>query len=151
MQDNQALFSLNIDPETKTHLSDTAKWAKFLSITGIILLALAGVASILGIGFSNQMTTTSSDFDVSGVMGQMRIVMIVVTLIIITIMFFPLLFLLRFANQMKTSLAANDQQSLIESFLNLKRYFRFLGILVIIIVAMYLLLFVVLIAGYSMA
>jgi hypothetical protein len=38
----------------------------------------------------------------------------------------------RFASQMKTALYSNDQESLNTSFQNLKRYFRYLGIITII-------------------
>ncbi|HEX4875976.1 MAG TPA: DUF5362 family protein, partial [Chitinophagaceae bacterium] len=46
--------------------------------------------------------------------------------------FFPLMFLLHFANKMKTALATNDAGMLSESFRNLKKTFRYLGILMII-------------------
>jgi hypothetical protein len=46
--------------------------------------------------------------------------------------FFPLLYMLRFANQMRTALDGNDQEKLNESFQNLKRYFRYFGIITII-------------------
>ena len=48
------------------------------------------------------------------------------------IWFFPLLYMLRFANQMKTALYGNDQENLNVSFQNLKRYFRYVGIITII-------------------
>jgi hypothetical protein len=55
-----------------------------------------------------------------------------VFLIWAVILFFPLMYMLRFANQMKTALNANDQGSLNISFQNLKRFFRYLGVITII-------------------
>jgi len=46
--------------------------------------------------------------------------------------FFPFLFLYRFSNRMQSALRSNDQQTLINSLGNLRAYFRFVGILVII-------------------
>jgi hypothetical protein len=43
-QDQHAsLFSLSIEPVTKTHLNETAKWARFLAISGMVFLGLAVV------------------------------------------------------------------------------------------------------------
>jgi uncharacterized membrane protein len=46
--------------------------------------------------------------------------------------FFPLLFLIRFANNMQHALASNEQERLNKSFQNLKVCFRYLGIITII-------------------
>ena len=46
---SQELFSLQIDPLTKSHLWETARWAKFLSIVGFVL---CGLILIGGLFFS---------------------------------------------------------------------------------------------------
>ncbi len=150
MHENQSLFSLNIDPQAKMHLTDAAKWARFLAITGMVLLAIMAIFSVVGMGIGlGQMETTSDlpGYDTSGMASAAGVTMIVVTLIVVVIVFFPLLFLLRFSNAMRNALAANDQEMLIDSFLNMKRYFRYLGILTIISIVFYLLAFIIAIAG----
>ena len=136
---NSSLFSLTIDPATKTHLSETARWARFLAISGMVMLALGMVVSVMAstvftrfFGFP-----TGIEDDTNTSLGAMRIGMVVGTLITFAIIFFPLLFLLRFSNAMKRAIAANDQTRLNESFQNLKVYFRYLGILVIIFLVLY--------------
>jgi hypothetical protein len=137
---NQPLFSLSIEPATKTHLIETAKWARFLAIVGFVFLALMVVA---GIWLSTVMATSFTRIDneygrnSSGMFAYMGTGIIVVYIIAALIMFFPLLFLLRFASKVKTALAANDQESLNTSFQNLKAYFRYLGIITIIGLAFY--------------
>ena len=148
MQDNQSLFSLNIDPEIKAHLSDTAKWARFLSIVGMILLALFAVGNILGMGFSSAFSPVDTEYG-TGMATQLRVVMVILSIVLIAIVFFPLLFLYRFAVYMKKALIANDQEALSEAFLNVKRYFRYLGILVIVMLAFYALVFVIFIVGFA--
>jgi hypothetical protein len=64
---------------------------------------------------------------------------------------FPLLFLLQFANRMKRALAANEQDDLNDAFLQLKKYFRYLGIIVIIVLALYALMFVLAIMGTALS
>jgi hypothetical protein len=142
MQDDQSLFSLTIDPETKLHLGDAAKWARFLAITGLALLAIFAFINIWGLALSNGLRPASDEFGGSAMLTQFGMIMIVVSIITIVILFFPLFFLLKFSSNLKTALAANNQEALVEAFLNMKRYFRYLGIMVLIVIVIYLLMFV---------
>ena len=142
MEQNQALFSLSIDPVTKSYLIETSKWAKFLAIIGMIALVLMMVFGVaMAVGMSSALNTYETEYSGSptgfgtmsaGIMGGLYIVIAV-------IMFFPLLYLLRFANRVKAAMYGNDQNSLNVSFQNLKSYFKFLGILTIIYLALIIL------------
>jgi hypothetical protein len=59
------------------------------------------------------------------------------------IWFFPFMFLFRFSSQMRYALAANDQERLNTSFQNLKICFRYVGIVTMIVLVLYILLFVI--------
>lgn len=140
MDQNQTLFSVSIEPVTKSHLLDAARWARFLAIAGMVLLAL-------GLVFSFLVATVWSDrenmrFTVNGREGEevstaMRIGYLVFMILLLAVFFFPLLFLLQFANRLRTALVANKQDDLNLAFLNLKRYFRYVGIILIIVLAIY--------------
>lgn len=146
MQDNQSLFSLSFDSIAKSHLIDTARWARFIAISGMIIIGLFIIAAFVGIGFSNTTTTYSppGTVDMSDeISGALRMGMIIVSIVMGIITFFPLLFLLRFSNHMKTAIHANDQEAMNEAFLNMKRYFRFLGILFILGLVFYVLMIVI--------
>lgn len=138
---NSSLFSLNIDPLTKTHLNETAKWARFLAILGMVVLVLGLIVALMGATIFTTffgMSTSTTDYPgADAAMTTARITMVVTTLIASAIIFFPLLFLLRFANAMKRAIAANDQNRLNVSFQNLKIYFRYLGIVAIIFLVLY--------------
>src|SRR5688572_22356951 len=99
MQDNQSLFTLNFDPIAKSHLLDTAKWARFLSISGMIIMVIFIVLAIAGIGFSGSTPYNSpGTIDMAGELaGTLRLVMIITSVVMGIIVFFPLLFLLRFS------------------------------------------------------
>jgi hypothetical protein len=145
---NQQLFSLNIEPITKSHLRETAKWAKFLSIAGIVFLSLATLAVLLSLTIMPRM----AKFTMNGVEQEeftagMRISFFLVMVIVFAIAFFPMLFMLQFANQMKTALYSNNQELLNSSFQNLKKYFRYIGIIMIIVLAFYALAFVIVALG----
>jgi hypothetical protein len=145
------LFSLTIDPVTKSHLSETARWAKFLAITGMIFLFLMILLMTLGstLIFSkfNSLDTT----DGSNMASYASVAMAVYMIIIAVIWFFPLLFTLRFANGMKRALAGNDQQALNTAFQNLKVCMRYLGVITIVILAIYAIIIVVAIITAGMA
>jgi len=140
MEETQShpLFSLSIDPVTKAHLSEAGKWARFLAIAGFIFIGLMVVAGIfLSITFSSLETQSTYNGNPAGMFSAMGVGMMLFYILFAVIMFFPLLFLLRFANKIKTALAANDQEQLNTSFQNLKAYFRFIGIVTIIGLAFY--------------
>jgi predicted PurR-regulated permease PerM len=154
MEQHQSLFSLSIDPVTKSHLNDTARWAKFLSIVGMVVLLLALAGTILGLTlFSNSSSVVFSfnNEQSDQVTNAMKLGMVIGTIIMVTIAFFPLLFLLQFANRMKRALAANEQDDLNDAFLQLKKYFRYLGIIVIIVLALYALMFILAIMGTALS
>jgi hypothetical protein len=139
---NTSLFGLGIDNISKSHLSEAARWAKFLAICGFISLALMVVYGIvMSFVFAN-ITSTMSQYDsryrtnsLSNVMG---IGMMIFYIICAVIAFFPYYFLLRFANKMKAALVSNDQDALNGSFMNLKILYRYMSILMIITIALIL-------------
>jgi hypothetical protein len=150
-QPTSELFSLSIDPATKTHLSEAAKWARFLAIVGMVFLALIIIFGFFGAAmlFSTANSFGGSEYG-AGMGGIGSTFFAVYIVIAAVIWFFPLLFTLRFANQMKIALAGDDQQALNKSFQNLKICLRFLGIVTIIILAIYAIIIVFAIVGASM-
>src|SRR5881397_1677138 len=88
MEDNSSLFSLTIDPVTKSHLLETARWGRFLAIMGFILCVLIVV---LGVFFGSLMTRIYSRDSIQSMPSGMNIVMACVYLVIANL-FFPLSF-----------------------------------------------------------
>jgi hypothetical protein len=136
---SSSLFSLNIDPVTKTHLSETAKWARFLAIFGMVVLALALFAALMSTTILTTFSYPVRDMEVGNqsMTNMAKVSMVVGMVIAIAVVFFPLLFLLRFSNSLRSAIRANDQNKLNIAFQNLKIYFRYLGIVTIIFVVFY--------------
>ena len=135
------LFGLTIDPMIRSHLSETARWAKFLSIIGFIgcgLIVLLGI--FLSVNFDSLQRRNSYD-NGTQVFAGLGAVVGFVYIIGALLYFFPCLFLFRFSNKMKASLASENQESLTVAFQNLKILYRFKGILTIIVLSLYLLVF----------
>jgi len=134
------LFGLTIDPTIKSQLYEAARWGKFLAIVGFImcgLILLGGITIVTTLGSVER--TYGSDMGPSFGRTFGSAFILVYIIIAAIIYFFPCLFLLRFSNKMKTALAADNQADLTLSFQNLKILFRYLGILTIIVLGIYLL------------
>ena len=148
-QESMSLFSLSIDPLSKSHLTEAAKWARFLAIIGMVVLVLM---IIFGLFFSTMMAVSSNPFEEpveggSGLMSGFGVGMAILYIVLAAIWFFPLLYLLRFANSMRAALHGNDQNALNVSFQNLKSCFRYVGIITIILLVFYALIFTLAIVG----
>jgi hypothetical protein len=148
---NSSLFSLSIDPVTKAHLSETARWAKFLAIVGligIVLLVVGGLAYSIWITSMMQSIQDRYDgFPSQRYSSGLAIGSAVLFIIAAAVAFFPMLYMLRFANRMRTALNGNDQQSLNTSFQNLKIYFRYVGIITIISLALWVIWILIFVVG----
>ena len=149
MEENQTLFSLNIDPVTKTNLNSVANWARFLSIIGFVVLLVALIGSILTLTVYSDYIIGSSSDDPNGqqIARMLRWTTAITALVSIAIGYFPCLFLFKFANRMKKALHANSQEDLNRSFTLLKIYFRYLGIIILILIVIYSLAFIFQVMG----
>jgi hypothetical protein len=142
MDEDSSLFSMSIDPATREHLSETAKWARFLAIVGLISLFF-----ITAFGIYTAIVLRSYEdmygYNRRGVGNALGVGTSLIYLFGFLLYVFPIVFLLRFANKMKQALAANNQEALTTSFLNLKICFRYIGVVTIIgLVLMTLFIFI---------
>jgi hypothetical protein len=137
-QQNQNLFELQLDQPSTAYLGEAAKWAKFLAIMGFIFCAFMLIAALFaGSMMSAMISSAGANF---GMFGSGFIT--ILYLFGAALYFFPCLFLFRFASQMQDAIRNHEQNKLHGSFKNLKSCFRFLGILTIVVIAIYILLFI---------
>jgi hypothetical protein len=150
-EQSHELFSLHIDPLTKSHLWETARWAKFLSIVGFVLCALIIVGGLffgsLFSTFSNRSEMYEGGINPTG----LGVTMVFVYIIVAVVYFFPCLFLYRFSTKMKIALNGNAQEQLNLAFQNLKSLFKYVGIITIIMLALYGLAIVIGLLGLAAA
>lgn len=142
LSDNKLVFS----EEILKNLNTTQKWAKFLAILGFIgvgIMFIAGiVVTLMGgaLGFLAEATPSPMVF---GSLGLVYVALAV-------LYFFPLLYLWRFASNVKNTIVYNAQNFAEKAFFNLMAHYRFVGILMIVLMSLYLLIFVGIII-FSMA
>jgi len=135
------LFGLGIDQASKTHLWEAAKWARFLAIVGFVICGLVAIAGIFVGTYFSTISPYDNEYGRRSLFAGMGTFLTVFYIGIAILYFFPCLFLLRFANHMRNAINTDDQVTLNRSFQNLKIMFRYVGILTIIIICLYILAF----------
>jgi hypothetical protein len=134
---------IEIEQQTLTHLNTTRKWAMFLAIIGFIFL---GLIIIIGLIAGTFLTAFNSGEKGLGIPESLMFVPI---LLLAVIFFFPVLFLFRFSKHTSHAIQTLDKLELHKAIKNLKSYFAYIGILIIIIFSLYVVVLIV--AGSSMA
>jgi cell division septal protein FtsQ len=135
---------MNVTQNDKINLSETAQWAKFLGILGLIFLiffVFAGLGIMLVGSAAFESSSELGDLGISGAMIGFAYI------VIAAIYFYPTWALVKFGSLLRTALKTNNQQKFSEGMMYLKRFFKFIGIVTIIIIAIYVLIFVALGVG----
>lgn len=116
----------------------SAKWAKFIGIVGFVFTALM-VLSLLSTG---TILTALSSQPGMGMLAGFESIFFIFYFLFISLLFFPALFLFQYAANVQKGLATNDIERLEVGLEKLKSYFKFIGILTIVTLSIYALIFV---------
>lgn len=134
---------IEIDQETLNNLNTTRKWTMFLAIIGFIFLGLFIVIGVITGTFLSAFNSGATS------MGFPESLLAVIFIILAIVYFFPVLFLFRFSKLTAHAVQTLDKQVLHKAFRNLKSYFVYIGVLIIIVLIFYIVGLIV--AGTSMA
>jgi phosphotransferase system glucose/maltose/N-acetylglucosamine-specific IIC component len=129
---SQVKEELVFNDEIKGHLKETAKWGTFLAIMGYISVGLMTLVSLVLLAVRSTLTS----FDRTGFLGK-HPYFYLIYLVAALIYFFPVHLLYKFSSRAQKGLKFNDQSTINSSFKNLKLLYKFSGILVIVIMALY--------------
>lgn len=132
---------LQVDEHARYYLLQTARWTKFLAISTIILLAIMLFIAIMFLST----VVASSDQDLANPYyaqsAAVTFVTFIAVAIIVVLHIYPMYALLRFSGLVKAGIEAEDQEQFNKALKNLFYMFRFVGILVIISIITYVLMF----------
>lgn len=129
--------SIEITDQIRHYLMITARWGKFLAILGYVMVGLLVVAGIF------MMVTNLNMFEELGVRPALGLFGIIYW-VIAAVYFFPVTYLYRFSNRIKSGLILVDQTHVTHAFSNLKSFFKFTGIIMIVILGIYVLVILIL-------
>lgn len=123
---------LVVSSTASSYLDEIGKWGKFLAILGFCFI---GLFVIIGL-FAGTIFSTigqSQEMPFPGfVFGLIYVVMGLVY-------FFPVLYLLKFTNHLRKALAGKNSRELDAAFENLKSHYKYIGILMIVVLGVYVL------------
>jgi len=136
---------LRIDSASKLFLKEAAKWTTFLAILGYIGISFMVLAAIFMLISGASMSSYNRLMPMGG--GAFFALFY---LIFAALYFIPINYLYKFASNMKMAIDANNQANLTKSFEYLKSHYKFIGVLTIVVISIYILIFVgVMIMGVS--
>jgi len=136
------LFELQVDATAQSYLRDAARWARFLSIAGFVFCGLFVVFGIVVLTLLAGLFNTMGTSPASGGMGPVPIAVVCIGIAVLN--FFPNLYLYNFAGRLRLALQDNDQDHLNIAFGNIRALLRFVGVLMIIAVGLFVLIFLLL-------
>ncbi|MGV6860224.1 MAG: DUF5362 family protein [Putridiphycobacter sp.] len=138
LDSNSSQNELQLNSQMKNDLLTSAKWGKFLSIVGFIGLGLMllGAISVFSVG-----SNVRSPF------GPNPAIIGVTYLIFVILYFFPIYYLFQFSAKIKEAVSGNNSLSLQEGFNFLAKQYKFVGILTIVVLSIYVLAIIFTIAA----
>lgn len=127
--------TLIVTEDIRSYIYETAKWAKFLSIIGFIFCVLIIIFAFFMPAVISSMTTMGGQTPLS----QVAPAAITVTyLLIALIYFYPSLMLFKYATAAQKAVLFLDQLSLGVAMSKMKSFFKFWGVLTIVILSFYI-------------
>lgn len=138
MENNDLISaSLQVDYQAKAYLSESAKWAKFLAILGFIFCGLVALFALIIMLAGTAVYGNLSDSGIFstlgfGVMGFIYLLAAAIGIFIAVVMF-------RFATRTQAAIASDDMLTFTGAMGSLRMYFRIMGIITIIYLALMIL------------
>ncbi|MBB5639132.1 hypothetical protein HDF26_005380 [Pedobacter cryoconitis] len=148
LQEDAEVDALWITEDIRSYIYDAAKWTRFLSIVGFVLTAMF-VMSAFSVGA--MLSTLGTTMPGNPMLKLGSTVWTVIYLLFALLQFYPSLLLYKFSKSATQAVLFADQPSLGEAMGKLKSFFKFWGILTIVIIALYILMIVVFVASGGQA
>ena len=130
---------LKVTPISTEYLREVAKWTKFLSILGMI-----GMAFYVLMGIIMSLVYFGSSFGTSqnNVGAVAMIPLLFMMIIICAIYIAPIWWLYKFSTNLQQAIILKNTEQLTTAFSFLKKHYKFIGIMTLIVIGLYILGFI---------
>lgn len=128
--------SIQLNSISLDYIKETARWAKFIAIIGFIGVGFLVLLALFMGYFLPTLNQTEGLNQLPSFMGPF---LSLIYIAIAALYFVPVLYLFKFSAKTLKAIELMDEVGLENGFNNLRRHFKFIGILVIIMVAFYVL------------
>lgn len=129
--------NLHLEKDSLFDLDEVRKWTMFLAILGFVMMGLMLILTL----FAGSLIPAYADARFGS--GVTSVISVVFTIIILVIYFFPIYYLFRFSTYMKGAIEKKSSWDLKFAFRNLLSHYRFVGVLTIIFLSLYLIFFLI--------
>ncbi|MDA3906360.1 MAG: hypothetical protein PF484_09820 [Bacteroidales bacterium] len=131
------IFSLN--KTSINWLYDAARWSRFIAILGFIMI---GFLVFVGIIMGPVLSVLNEDMDISSDrFGLSSGIIAAIYIMIAVLYFFPIYYLFQFSQGIIKAYKTNNEDILNTSFRFLKSHYKFIGIMLIVVLATYFVAF----------
>jgi hypothetical protein len=142
--------NLTLNDQAVDALRVSAKWCMFLAIVGFIglgFLLLLAIFMYAAMSAVPEMAMAGAGAGMPGGMGAgffgaMKGFLCGLYVVIAIVYFFPVYYLYKYAKGMKNALESSNSDMLTEALVNLKSHHKFLGIMTIVMISLYIVLFI---------
>lgn len=138
--------TLYVDSTGQQYLKETAKWARFLAIVGFVMTGMIVLAAIFAGSIMSTLSATSPSFGFFPSAG-----ITFTYLIVAGLYFFPCLFLFQSSQKLTQALQDGNSEELTLALEKMKNFFRFVGIMTLVVIALYAFMLVFLVLGGGLA
>lgn len=125
---------LNIDPEARSLLDTIVRWARIAAVAGLISAGITLIAAFIGIVESGKSGSTALAIMTRA--SLMLVIPLAIGMIALNI------FLVRFASSAGEGMQGNNQGLFNQGIKFLQLYFKTMGIIIIIAIALLILMFI---------
>lgn len=143
MEPSAEIRKIEIEQDTLNYINTTRKWTMFFAIVGFIFLGLFIIIGVIAGTFLSAFKVGETG------LGVPESIIYILFFALAVICFFPILFLFRFSKHTAKAVQTLSKEELHKAFKNLKAYFAYLGVLLIIGLSIYVVILII--AGTSMA
>ena len=128
--------NMEINTESIEHFTQIGKWTMFFSILGFSGLGLIVLIFLFAFPFSP---------------GHSAYLSLLPLMLICAVYFFPILYLFKFSRHSRQAIDESDSEQLSFALRYLKKHYRFMGILMIIVLCLYFVVFLIALASGNLA
>jgi len=130
--------TLVVSVDAKEYLQESAKWSKILAIIGFV-----GIGIMVVVAFFMGIIATFVSPEVSAMRSFPSGIFTILYLLMAGIYYLPVYYLYKYATDTKKALVSNDSELLEAGLEKLKSHHKFLGIMMLVLLSIYALLFVI--------
>lgn len=137
MENTQEIRKIEIDQNTLKHLNTLRKWTMFHAILGFIVLGLFIVIGVIAGTFLSAFSTVKTGSEITDLS------ILIIILFLSVAYFFPVFFLFRFSKYSAHAIHTLSKEYLHRAIKNLKAYFIYLGVIIILFILLYVVVLIV--------